>query len=357
MPFSPACGATLVTARGRPGRTGIMAQMNGQRQSGEQVRDGAMGAPAREPLGRVAVRWLTRASVLGILLSLMFHVVLGIVAALVTIERAQAGGATGEDEIVEFAVVTEAELAQLQQAALDTPLPEIPEEALSGDLSDDPLDTPTDDRLMELLDDMGQFEASVGAGDIEGADIGGPGGGGGGATSFFGVEARGSRFAYIVDNSTSMALDPQKILKTKQQLNGSVQSLAENASFFVVLYSDAERTIPLGGRKEWVEASPSNKRWARQEIADVRPFGATNPMAALRLVYSIRPAPDAIYFMTDGEFHGRDATILNQIERRNAEARIPIYCITFVSDESKELMEAIVEITGGSYTHVPSSQP
>src|SRR5207248_843954 len=92
----------------------------------------------------------------------------------------------------------------------------------------------------------------IGGGQAGGA---GGGGGGGGAASFFGVEARGTRFAYIIDISGSMDLgvgtaDIKRIDILKAELSKSVDALLENAFFFVALFSSDAK--PLGGRMEWI---------------------------------------------------------------------------------------------------------
>ncbi|MFI4872787.1 MAG: hypothetical protein ACIARQ_13310, partial [Phycisphaerales bacterium JB061] len=66
-------------------------------------------------------------------------------------------------------------------------------------------------------------------------------------------------------------------------------------------------------------------------------------------VYDIRPRPDAIYFMTDGEF---DESIADIIIRRNKERPMPVHCITFVSREGESVMRRIARETGGTYTHI-----
>ena len=62
-----------------------------------------------------------------------------------------------------------------------------------------------------------------------------------------------------------------------------------------------------------------------------------------------RIKPDAIYFMTDGEF---DQSIADIIIRRNKERPMPVHCITFVSREGESVMRRIARETGGTYTHI-----
>ena len=63
----------------------------------------------------------------------------------------------------------------------------------------------------------------------------------------------------------------------------------------------------------------------------------------------MRQRPDAIYFMTDGEFND----LMPDIERENARARVPIHCICLGSTTGEPAMKAIAERTKGSYKFVP----
>jgi hypothetical protein len=74
------------------------------------------------------------------------------------------------------------------------------------------------------------------------------------------------------------------------------------------------------------------------------------PWPAFEIVLGTKPAPDAIYFMTDGMF---DPIVADQLAVRNNGARkIPIHCITFVDKAAEELMRKIAADSGGTYAHV-----
>jgi len=248
-----------------------------------------------------------------------------------------------------MAIATETELAEIEKAMLDAEPPPVPDVPTVELPSLEVSEVVGGDEASSLIDaaDLG---AEVGAGDIGGGDLG-VGGSGGGAASFFGVEARGTRFAYIVDVSGSMGV-AGKLDLLRQELIRSLDALLESAEFFVVLYNrDAS---PLGGRDRWIEADPAGKRWARNALAKIDSAGGTNPMPGFEIVFARRPRPDAIYFMTDGEF---DKEIAAEIIRLNSKVRIPIHCITFVSRKSEELMRRIASHSDGSYTHVEGAGP
>lgn len=293
--------------------------------------------------------WTPRALAAGIVASLLIHLVVLAIAGQIRFSRAQAGGAGPLTRTVEMAIASETELAEIEKQLLDAEPPPVPDVPTPDLPSLEVMDVPGGDEATSLIEsaDLG---AEVGAGDVGGGDLG-VGGSGGGAASFFGVEARGTRFAYIVDTSGSMAISG-KLNLLQQELVKSLEALLENAEFLVVLYnSDAS---PLGGRERWVEASPAGKRWARSALSNIQAKGGTNPMPGFELVFSRRPRPDAIYFMTDGEF---DPDIAREIMRLNSNVRIPIHCITFVNRDSEELMRRIASHSNGSYNHVNGPTP
>ncbi|MFM9996384.1 MAG: vWA domain-containing protein [Phycisphaerales bacterium] len=300
------------------------------------------------------VRAAPPATMFALAISLFVHLVVLLLAALIAVGSAQAGGSGegGSRGPVEVAVISESELAAMAGGSIEADAPAVPElpsslepglETLDpaiGGLSD--LGT-----MPDIAGGIGSGAGIGGAGDISGAPGLGLGGSGGGAASFFGAEARGTRFAYIVDVSGSMGYDG-KIETLKRELSRSIDALLENAKYLVVAFSD--NAYPLENRKEWVEASDAGRLRGRRAIATLGADGSTVPLPAFQVVFSMRPRPDAIYFMTDGQF---DPAMALDILRLNAEDRVPIHCITFVSKEGEAVMRKIAEDSGGTYTHVP----
>lgn len=169
---------------------------------------------------------------------------------------------------------------------------------------------------------------------------------------FFGLTASGKRFAYICDVSGSMdkrvaGTDRRRIDILKTELMSSVQGLGAEAKFFVCLFSDD--AVVVGDRVEWHDADGDGKKWARDHVREIEAGGDTIPLRAFRVALSMDPKPDAIYFMTDGEF---DRGYVREIARLNRELHIPIHCITFVSRRGDRAMQQIADESGGSFTHV-----
>ena len=295
---------------------------------------------------------LRRAGVIGLGLSLVIHVVLLIIAASIIFARQPGRLGGGEPApFVEFAVATAEELAEIERVELqaeqpttaELPEPDLPEVEL--------FDLPTD--VIGQIEDVSELASSLGAGDIaDELDL--EGGGGSGSTSFFGVEAVGRRFAFVVDRSGSMS-SSGKWQATQHEMIRAVDGMLENAEFCVVLFSSAGNEVVLGGRTQWRDATTQGKRWARQQVIELpTPGGGTDPVPAFELVSQLRPRPDAIYFMTDGEFG--EALALEIIDIDN-KLDVPIHCITFVNDQAAPMMRMIADRSGGSYTHVPGVGP
>ncbi|GAB5495328.1 MAG: hypothetical protein Phyf2KO_04080 [Phycisphaerales bacterium] len=285
------------------------------------------------------------------LISLAVHIILFIIAAMIVTSGGK-GNAPAAGPAIEFAVMNQSELDEFQteelsveepnsQELLDQVLPEASEPLLDASLSD--LLQPESDLVTDITTGGGDLTSS-----IEGASVGGAGAG---SASFFGIEARGNRFAYIVDVSGSMDREG-RIEAMQSELSESISAMPEHVSFFVVLYSDS--AYPLGNKRQWIDANGPGKRWARGAIASLAPLGATKPMPAFEMVYEIRPRPDAIYFMTDGEF---DESLADLIIRRNQDRPIPVHCITFMTRSAEPVMRRIASETGGTYTHISRTTP
>lgn len=309
------------------------------------------GLQAADRVGRTW-RWIRTATILGIGISILAHLFLWLIAGLImvfTYSSARPKPIPVGD--VEFAVVTDEEFSKIQSQEILEEAPVIPETPTEQtETSLDLLDSSMMSDVASLSLDLEGIGSSVGAGDVGSISKLAAGVSGAG-TSFFGVEAEGFRFAYIVDMSGSMDV-AGKWERTRQELIASIEELAEGAMFLVVLFSSDAAL--LEGRKDWTDAVDRNKRWVRGVLSQIAPNGATHPMPAFMVVLTTRPRPDAIYFMTDGQF---DESVAIELQRMNLELQIPIHCITFGDRSAEVQMRQIAKDSGGSYTHVEVSGP
>lgn len=294
-------------------------------------------------------RWLRHALVVGVAVSLMVHAVGLVVAFLIWLREPPAASAgrqgTGP---VELAVMGEDELATLTGGA-DL----MPELTVSASLSEAVVVSvpgPPSDEAVELSGSMGAGESAsslAGGGDVGNAGAGLGAGGGSGGASFFGVEASGRRFAFVVDVSGSMM--GARIEELRRQLDASIADMVETSSYLIVTFSDDAKV--LGGRVEWTEATTDNKALTRQRIREIRELNGTYGMEAFRLALAIKPRPDAIYFMTDGVLSDMQQ-VQAYLLTANKSPKVPIHAICFMERDSEAWMRELVRQFGGSFTCV-----
>jgi len=304
-------------------------------------------------------RFIERATIAGLGISVLVHLVLLVIALVVRIDYqfADAGGDGGEP--VEFAILSESELNEQTAVAVDeVEFAQIEAESLV-DL--DLLSELGSEQSMEDLAEMMAPELDSGGGSISDMDVatGSSGAGSGEGASFFGLEASGKRFAYIVDRSGSMnslirSGEMSRWELTQIELIRSVRGLGANAEYFVVLFSS--NTTPLFGGSEWVKGTRSNKTSTSAAMMSSNANGGTEPEDAFDLVFRLSPKPDAIYFMTDGEFH---QGVPGRIAQLNRKRRVPIHCILLgdpgsaaITQRVEKMLKGIAKASNGRYRHV-----
>ncbi len=304
------------------------------------------------------LKWLARGTAAGLVLSAIVHVIVLLAASQfgVTYGRLGAVGESASNDLgdVDLAIVTDVQLRAMEaqtEELLDISVGETAQEDLDTsvdlDIQDSPDTGATESELGAIVD------SQTGSGDIGDTPSDNITGTGDGSTKFFGVEARGARFAYIVDVSGSMAAPREKIVTLRAQLNESIGSLLEHMAFYVVFFET--KPTKLAGRDRWIAASDAGKSLASREIEKVDAQGGTNPGPAFEIVLNMKPLPDAIYFMTDGQFGVEVAEQIRETMKRGR--RIPIHCIAFVDASAEPLMKKIAKESGGTYTFVPGVKP
>jgi hypothetical protein len=190
--------------------------------------------------------------------------------------------------------------------------------------------------------------------------IGGTGRGGGGtgdgkgttgkaSTEFFGIGGYGQTFVYVVDASDSMN-DRGKFERARYELLKSIEQLTSEQRFYVIFYN--ESAYPMDAAAPLL-ATPDNVAKTTNWINQVEPTGGTNPLPALLLALTIRP--DAIYFLSDGQF---DPAVMNQLRFRNRPnlkmhiRQVPIHTIAFFDRIAEAMMRTIARNSGGEYNYV-----
>ncbi|MCA9304191.1 MAG: hypothetical protein KC996_08720 [Phycisphaerales bacterium] len=321
------------------------------------------------PTRRRRTRWIERATLSGIAISVAIHLLLLIIASLLSVQFHFGDAGGDESDGVEFAILSSEDLAALSTPQIDVSSVETEVSPFESVTDLDLLaDMETEQSVSDLSDSIAPALAP-GGGALVGIDpnAGSAGAGSGGGASFFGLEAEGSRFAYIVDRSGSMnSLTGNGELTrwelTRNELIRSLLALESGAEFTVELYSGSSSS--LFGTGDWVMATQPNKVSANAALFTINPDGSTHPLPAIRSVFQLEPLPDAIYLMTDGEFEETDH-VPDQIRTLNRGKNVPIHCILFgepgrTPDDTRRVitvMKTIARTSGGRFTHIRESKP
>lgn len=321
-------------------------------------------SPARDSLARqlkaLAIHawsgpWTPQRVAFAVALSLFLHVFVAYIFALIELRHPLMGVSPGLSEIP-LAVVADSKLTEFQRIVPTAPAPTPAKELAQPQLPriEDIVGPMTPADAMKMLA-PGNLAETLGQGagedmvSVNEDELGGAG------ARFFGVEARGSRFAYLIDVSGSMEGD--RLLAMKAELLQSVQQLYDSSQFTIVLFSS--EALPLTGAR-WITATDRTKRDIEREIYAIRAFGGTDPLPGFDILFAMRPRPDAIYLMTDGQFaQGEEDKALARIATLNDRRgrRVPIHCISFVERTGEEILRRIAEQSGGTYTHVENAGP
>jgi hypothetical protein len=191
------------------------------------------------------------------------------------------------------------------------------------------------------------------------------------AANFFGLEATGNIFCFVVDCSGSMRGDP--FVATKQELLKTISQLKPTQRFCVFFFNQklfpmsleaqpATTATPASDdfRPVAVYATPENL--ARLQLwMETIPIGTGGPPnQALKLAIELEP--DSIFLLTDGVTRSDVAGSLLKSNRQEDELdgpqiRCPIHTIGFYSREGEALLQRIATENGGQYRYVPNPQP
>jgi hypothetical protein len=177
----------------------------------------------------------------------------------------------------------------------------------------------------------------------------GEGSSGKAATEFFGIGGYGQSFVYVVDCSGSMN-ENDKFERARYELLQSIEQLSKDQSYFVIFYNHKAHPME-GGRL--VLATPAHITETTQWVNFAEANGGTNPLPAL--LYAVSMHPDAIYFLSDGQF---DPNTIQEIRLRNRPnnrlktRQIPIHTIAFYDRFAAGLMRQIARNSGGEFKFV-----
>lgn len=299
---------------------------------------------------------LVNAATFAFALSLLIHFAGVLLSGFIKIGSGWGDSQYGVAAPVEMALLTESEMlaAIAESGGSDSPLVQEVAATTESDVRVE------DSEALEGLVGEGPGPSEIGdiggGGDVTTGDGDLGGGAGSGGAKFFGVEASGSRFAFVVDVSGSM--EGPRLERLRSELTMSIAELQEGAQFIVIPF--ATLAAPLGERESWTEASPTGKRWARNAIATelARARDGTVPLPGFQIAFVQRPRADAIYFMTDGEQFPPGTE--EELAKLNGQFKIPVHCIRFGDGDierpggnpAEKTMKSIARQSKGTYKFI-----
>lgn len=173
---------------------------------------------------------------------------------------------------------------------------------------------------------------------------------------FFGVNATGNTFVFIVDCSRSMI--GARFEAAKRELLYAVRRLSPSQRFYVIFFDGMTKPMRLDGEFPYnaapVLATQTNLTQLEAWVHSVPNGPWTNPSGAIDLALDLRP--DAIYLLSDGDFTDHGAT-RKTLARRNLDAQrrpqVTLHTIGLHSRDGEATLRSLAKTHGGEYRFVP----
>lgn len=170
-----------------------------------------------------------------------------------------------------------------------------------------------------------------------------------GGASFYGIEASGNKFVYVVDSSTSM--EGKRWNSARQELIRSLNQLNDNQQFFVICFDLEARPIfgHFPPKNEFIEGSDRNISKVKNWLKQIELGHSTRPANALAMAIDMKP--DAIYLLSDGEIRDHSILMLQQ-KNRDGEGNVvvPIHTISLFSTEGRYTLMEIARQNKGNFS-------
>ena len=216
------------------------------------------------------------------------------------------------------------------------------------------------------------ISGNVGTGNL-GLDMGAMG-----MASFFGMQAKGNRFAFIIDYSASMSqtqltVMKRELIKTLNAFTGGVQvSLIFFSGPAFIAGTDpnqakkhwdnpgrqASNFVPKKGWRppvpKWLACTSGTKDRLGKHIKGTRITFGTDWRNPFRMAYSMRPYPHVIYFMTDGAVGNPPLTV--EMVKRNRAIQVNSIAFGISGPKAEKPMKEMAKLTGGTFKSYSKQQ-
>ncbi|MGY8641047.1 MAG: hypothetical protein ACKVJU_08135 [Verrucomicrobiales bacterium] len=224
----------------------------------------------------------------------------------------------------------------------------------------------------------------LGEGDF-GDGFGAGSGGMGSGASFFGMKTSGKRFMFVLDHSASMS--NQQVELRDRELEKALKALPATVQYNVILFAGGclyaekgwgltngggglnysvtgpgDKSYPFKGKSagdfefdgpdsglpksKWLPATKLNVKHTMEFIKGIKKFFGTDWGLALKTAMNIEPAPDTIFFMSDGTGGNSPAPILSY-NKKMGSAKINTFAMQ--TKQGAAQFNEIAEKSGGKF--------
>lgn len=190
-------------------------------------------------------------------------------------------------------------------------------------------------------DDVGPHPPGGGRGEGDGVGDGA----GNGVGRFFGVEAEGQSFVFVIDRSSSMGA---LLISVRQELDRALSGLDASQSFYVYVYHSRHQPMLYPDAPErMIPVTPEARREVMMWISRIKARDGTQPDSALCEALSFKP--DVVFFLTDGRIPSH--TVDRIREWRHDET--VVHTIGIAVQRGEEELKTIAAESGGTYRYIP----
>ena len=178
---------------------------------------------------------------------------------------------------------------------------------------------------------------------------------------FFGAEAYGDEFIYVVDMSTSMGYGSHygqtRFRIACRELIRSIGDLTEDQKFCVIMFCYRTRYM-FDRPPRLMTATDRNKKLLQRWVTTLQLQSGTDPR--LGVMMALRMKPDAIFLLSDGEFNGRGVNrhgipgdpSIERIIAKHEPHTIPVHTIAFEDMLNRRRLRRIAHRTNGTHRFV-----
>ena len=173
--------------------------------------------------------------------------------------------------------------------------------------------------------------------------------------TFFGAEANGNRFVFVIDSSASMR-GPRWAALCRELIR-AIQSLSPDQAFFIISFDSSAH--PMFGLMPQKEAflNPTHESVANvwSWLVSIQHGSSTLPATAVGIAMKLEP--DAIFLLSDGEIADstvQDLRFWNHKKEKDGKVKtlIPIHTVLLHSQIGFVALQTIANENSGTFTPV-----